>query len=419
MANPEHLDILKQGVEAWNNWRKSNPEIIPDLSSADLAEENLPYINFSRTDLNRANLDRADLNHALADKANLNHASVVSADLNHVNFIGADLSYINGTQANLFHAQLDNANLQHASLREANLEGAYLSNANLSGTDLSKANLDDAHLNNASLIEANLSNADLGSADLRSASLHHANLEGAWLFNADCFLTSFVGANLDGASLQKALLIRTDLSDAVLTDCDIFGVSVWQVKLNGANQKNLRITLPLEPMVTVDDLQVAQFIHLLLSSERIRDVINTITSKAVLILGRFTPERKAVLNAIREELHKQGYLPILFDFDKPATRDITETVTILAGMSRFVIADITDAKSIPQELKSIVPNFPSVPVQPLLLASEHEYGMFEHFRRFPWVLEPYLYNSPKELIIRLREKVITPAEAKASELEKK
>src|SRR5262249_627555 len=82
------------------------------------------------------------------------------------------------------------------------------------------------------------------------------------------------------------------------------------------------------------------------------------TSKVVLILGRFTPKRKIVLDAIRDELRKRSYLPLLFDFEKPFNRDITETVSTLAHMARFVIADITDAKSIPQELIRIVPIFP-------------------------------------------------------------
>lgn len=36
MANPEHLAILKQGVSKWNEWRKENPEVEPNLSYADL-----------------------------------------------------------------------------------------------------------------------------------------------------------------------------------------------------------------------------------------------------------------------------------------------------------------------------------------------------------------------------------------------
>jgi hypothetical protein len=135
----------------------------------------------------------------------------------------------------------------------------------------------------------------------------------------------------------------------------------------------------------------------------------------VLILGRFTPERKTILDAIRDELRKRDYLPVLFDFDEPSNRDITETVSTLAHMAKFVIADITDAKSIPQELMAIVPNLPSVPVQPLLLASQREYGMFEHFKRYPWVLEPYLYEDEDRLLAALNEKVIAPASRKAEE----
>ena len=100
-----------------------------------------------------------------------------------------------------------------------------------------------------------------------------------------------------------------------------------------------------EPEITVDNIEVAQFIYLMLHNQKIRDVIDTITSKAVLILGRFTDERKAVLDALRKELRKRDYLPILFDFNVPATRDITETVSLLARMARFVVADITDARA--------------------------------------------------------------------------
>lgn len=60
---------------------------------------------------------------------------------------------------------------------------------------------------------------------------------------------------------------------------------------------------------------------------------------------------------------------------------------------------------------AIVPTLPSVPVQPLLLASQQEYGMFEHFRRYPWVLEPYLYEDQDGLLAALTQRVIGPAEA--------
>ena len=163
----------------------------------------------------------------------------------------------------------------------------------------------------------------------------------------------------------------------------------------------------------MDDLRVAQFIYLFLDHKSIRHVIDTITSKVVLILGRFTPERKVILDAIRDELRKRDYLPVLFDFEKPANRDITETVSTLAHMARFVTADITDAKSIPQELMRIVPALPSVPVRPILLASEHEWAMFKDLCRYPWVIEPFLYRDQAHLLAALIEEVIGPAEAKA------
>ena len=177
--------------------------------------------------------------------------------------------------------------LYTAHLRGADLVGANLSGADLSGADLRGANLSGADLSRANLSLASLSRANLERADLLEAQLRGANLDGA---NLD-------GAVLRVANLQGATLMNTDLTDADLTGCRIYGVSAWGLRPpESAKQRNLIITPEDEPAITVDNIEVAQFIYLLLNNPKIRDVIDTIGKKAVLILGRFTPERKAVLD---------------------------------------------------------------------------------------------------------------------------
>jgi hypothetical protein len=224
-------------------------------------------------------------------------------------------------------------------------------------------------------------------------------------------------ASLSGADLFSVVLVDTDFTGADLTGCRIYGVSAWNLKLEGAKQQNLVITTVGEPEVSVDNIEVAQFIYLLLNNPKIRDVIDTIGKKAVLILGRFTPERKAVLDALREELRKRDYVPILFDFDKPASQGLTATVSTLAHLARFIIADLTDPSSIPYELATVIPTTP-VPVQPILLSGSSEFAMFQDLgRRHPWVLTTHRYASQEQLIADLGEKVIRPAELKVLELQ--
>jgi hypothetical protein len=91
------------------------------------------------------------------------------------------------------------------------------------------------------------------------------------------------------------------------------------------------ITSLLESEITVDNIEVAQFIYLLLHTEKIRSVIDTIGKKGVLLLGRFTEGRLAVLEQLRIELRKRDFVPMVFNFDKPETKDFTETVRLLAG----------------------------------------------------------------------------------------
>jgi uncharacterized protein YjbI with pentapeptide repeats len=375
MANDDYIAELKKGAAAWNAWRDGTSDIYLD------GWVDLSGVNLCGADLRRANLSRA----------NLNGANLIEADLR---------------RANLRRANLNGANLIEADLRRANLSRADLRGADLRGVNLFEADL----------VEANLIGADLRGADLRGADLHGADLRGVNLFEADLVEANLIGADLRGANLQGAAMVGTILSGADLTGCRIYGISAWNLKLEATKQQNLVITGDKEPTITVDNIEVAQFIYLLLRNDKIRQVIDTITSKIVLILGRFTPERKAVLDALRDELRRRDYLPILFDFDKPASRDITETISLLARMARFVLADITDARSIPQELNIIVPDLPSVPVQPLLLKESSEYGMFEHYTRYPWVLPIHLYETQDQLISELDEQVIEPAERKAAEV---
>jgi hypothetical protein len=137
----------------------------------------------------------------------------------------------------------------------------------------------------------------------------------------------------------------------------------------------------------------------------------------VLLLGRFTEDRIVVLERLREELRKRGYLPIVFNFDKPETKDFTETVRLLAGLSKFVIADLTGPKSAPYELGAIVSQT-MIPFQPIIAAGETPFAMLQDlWINYPdRVFRPIHYSSVDALITSFDEKIIRPAEARFVEL---
>jgi hypothetical protein len=131
MANEEHLARLKQGVDAWNQWRNKSGGTVPDLSRANLYGADLFDVDFHGVDLHGANLDAANLS-----RANLHGADLHDADLRVANLHGAILD-----RANLYGTDFHGADLRGASLREATLHGA-----DLHGADLRRASLREAHI---------------------------------------------------------------------------------------------------------------------------------------------------------------------------------------------------------------------------------------------------------------------------------
>ena len=85
MANEEHLNILMKGVEAWNKWRRNNPEIIPDLRGVNLQGMYLECINFENTNLTKSDLRQCKLQWARFNGAILDGVDLEKADLSGTN----------------------------------------------------------------------------------------------------------------------------------------------------------------------------------------------------------------------------------------------------------------------------------------------------------------------------------------------
>ncbi|MEM1240169.1 MAG: pentapeptide repeat-containing protein [Cyanobacteria bacterium P01_H01_bin.26] len=128
VAAINYLELIEQGVDAWNSWRLEHPDECPELESAYLFEQSLQGINFRRANLSRAcligaNLEGADLSDAnlsgvYANNAHFHGANLAAADLQEGNFIEADLS-----QADLSDAVIEGANFTNARLQGTCLDG--------------------------------------------------------------------------------------------------------------------------------------------------------------------------------------------------------------------------------------------------------------------------------------------------------
>ncbi len=440
MANSEHLQKLLEGVDSWNTWRSTNLWVEIDLKEADLTKTDLSKANLSKVNLHKANLSDTDLSGADLTETHMYGANLSGADLTDANLSSTNLTNANLCEAKLIRTNLADTCFADADLCDADFSGAniynvgfagcYLSDANFSGHNfsgewtefrsaildhsdfsyagLSGVNFSDARLPRSNFSGANLSKADLSGADLSDTDFSNANLVGADLSGANLSDANFSGANLTEGNFSGTSFLRTDLTNANIENAIVYGTSVWDIKSDGLKQKNLIISKQEESILTVDNIEVGQFIYLMLNNKKIRDVIGTIANKGVLILGRFTPERKIILDAIREKLRESDYLPIMFDFEKAEERDFTETIKILAGMAKFVVADITNPSSAPLELQATIPDY-RIPFLPIIQSGEKPFAMFQNLQRYPWVMELVDYKNLDQLLNGFQEIIINRA----------
>lgn len=239
MANPEHLEILKEGVDVWNRWRKKNWSIRADLCKANLRGADLYEANLQGANLERADFYKADFNKANFRRANLRGANFEKASLHEANLRGAVLH----------EANLRKANLERTCLIEADLYKANLYEVNLNKTDFYKANLERANLMGVKFQEVNLLDTNLKNVNLRAANLRGVDLQGVKLCEAELLGADFLGTNLECANLERtnlrqanfgkaylkgAILRGANLESVDLRRCDIIDSNIDQAVLTGA-----------------------------------------------------------------------------------------------------------------------------------------------------------------------------------------
>jgi hypothetical protein len=370
MANEALLNLLKSGVDAWNRTR-----VDPD--GRDVYERMI-----WGGDLSGAVLAGADLRSANLPGVNLSGADLQGADLG-----GASLHQANLTKANLEQARLDGALLLDTTLCDANLRGASLQEAKIAG---------DRRWSYPSHMVAG--------ADLTNATLAHASL----------ISTEILDSNLTGVNLNNA-----DVTGATIARVRINEISVWDLVGKPRHQSELVVTAP-AGRIEFDDLRAAVFVNLLRNGLSLGDVISISGRMSVLILGRFTDDesskRKEVIDAIRAKLDSLGYSPVVFDFQRPDARDLTEMIVSLAGMSLFVIADLTRPRSVPLELQATIPNL-MIPFVPIIQKGEQPFSMFKDLLgKYDWVLDILEYDQLDKLMLGFERAVVSPALKKHEEL---
>jgi hypothetical protein len=142
MANKKHLQILKQGVEVWNEWRSLDLEVVPNLIGANLKGMDLVGVNFREVDLRGANLTGARLMRANLFGADFKLANFTNTQLVELTFLSGNLIEANFTRAEISAVTFSFSNLSDASFKEAiiiysDFHVANLEKANFSATEIS------------------------------------------------------------------------------------------------------------------------------------------------------------------------------------------------------------------------------------------------------------------------------------------
>ncbi len=292
------------------------------------------------------------------------------------------------------------------------------SNNKFVGLDIYKAFAEGMTISNSSFENVLFEEGDFSRVDFSHCTFINTKFNKTILTDSNFSGATFINCNLNRVNLTNADFTVKEIKETV-----IYGVSLWDIKIS---EESLQSKLVIEktydlysdiiaegriPMM-VEDIELAQFIYYLSDHKKLRDTLNILNNRGVLLLGRFKNGGLERLYKLREWFTKRNYLPMIFDFDRPNSLDYTETIVTMSGLSKLVIADLS-GDSVPQELHAILSTF----IKPVVVYYDTQpYSMIKDLKRKNRYFHDIKFNGEDDDLLKKLPDKIKLAETDYSEI---
>jgi hypothetical protein len=210
--------------------------------------------------------------------------------------------------------------------------------------------------------------------------------------------------------MEYALLCKAKLNSTRIVNCHVFGISCWGTDFSRCSQEGIRAYTSGSYSIRVNSIEYSFFLYQCIDNRNFKALFESTTDKLVLILGRFSKDGDSGVEALRAAVTQCGFIPVVFDFEKPDAHDLTEVVLSLSLLSRFIIVDLSDPKCAPHEIAIVAPNV-NRPIASVIQGGQRPYAMFGDLsERYPWVFPSVPYNSLAEVGSIVEEQIVPSCE---------
>lgn len=200
----EYIELLSRGAKAWNEWRINYPFKAPCLRE----------VNFV-------------------------NAFSGSGFYNLPEFYGVNFSDVDFNCSSFRNSTFCDCTFDGAKITFSDLVDAYFQSCTFKNVNMRVCKIGSAHF-----IDCIFEDSDLSYCSAEN--------------------TSFHGSSFKNTALENISFVKSDFSNTVLDGCRVYGISSWNLNLDNSEQRNLVITKKNEPEITVDNIELAQFLYLMI-----------------------------------------------------------------------------------------------------------------------------------------------------------